>query len=568
MDVNNPSSVQLVFDTNILVDAMLARGRYFQYAVQLLEDVRDGRSEGWVAPHCLTTVYYLVERSLAQETDNRRESDRLARTLLEDILNFLKPLPQIGNELTELDAEYSDDLEDQLIVALSQEYLPNPLIVTRDKWFLNAQAFAAHPKEIIKQGLHSRNPEDQTTAFIDLSAQQRVIRPALQKNIHTVLRHGKYIMGPEVKELEERLAAFVCVKHCIGCASGTDALLMALMAMDVGPGDAIFTTPFTFIAAAEVISLLGATPVFVDIDPKTFNIDPDKLELAIKALKTDDPSIYPLPSDFRPQTSDFSPKGIITVDLFGLPCDYDRINAIAKEQGLFVIEDAAQGFGGEYKGKKAGSLASIGCTSFFPAKPLACYGDGGAVFTDDDATADILGSIRVHGKGTHKYDNARIGLNARLDTLQAAVLNAKFDIFPQEIELRNQVASKYTKLLDPCSTLHAPCVPEGYKCAWAQYSLLSDKKDQIQSALKEKGIPTAAYYPKPLHLQTAFAYLRYKEGDMPASEDCSRQIFSLPMHPYLEDREIERICGIIRREISCRDTRRREGKGSQFKQTR
>ena len=237
---------------------------------------------------------------------------------------------------------------------------------------------------------------------------------------------------------------------------------------------------------------------------------------------------------------------MITVDLFGLPCDYDRINAIAREHGLFVVEDAAQGFGGEYKGKRAGSLADIGCTSFFPAKPLGCYGDGGAVFTDNSEVADTLRSIRVHGKGTHKYDNARIGLNARLDTIQAAILNAKFDIFPQEINLRNQVASKYTKLLSALNLqLSTPTVPEGCKSACAQYSLLSDKKEQIQSALKEKGIPTAVYYPKPLHLQTAFAYLGYKDGDMPISEDCSKRIFSLPMYPYLEDKEIERICKII-----------------------
>jgi UDP-2-acetamido-2-deoxy-ribo-hexuluronate aminotransferase len=352
-------------------------------------------------------------------------------------------------------------------------------------------------------------------------------------------------MRPEVKELEERLAAFAGVKHCIGCASGTDALLMALLAMDVGLGDAIFTAPFTFIAAAEVISLLGATPVFVDIDPKTFNIDPGKLELAIKAVKTNDPSIYPFPtnSKLKIQHPKLNAKGIIPVDLFGLPCDYDRINAIAKEHGLFVIEDAVQGFGGEYKGKRAGSLSDIGCTSFFPAKPLGCYGDGGAVFTDDDTIADILGSIWDHGKGTHKYDNARIGLNARLDTLQAAILNAKFDIFPEEIDLRNQIASKYTKLLSALNLqLSTPHVPSGLRSAWAQYSLLSDKKDQIQSALKEKGIPTAVYYPKPLHLQTAFAY---KEGDMPASEDCSKRIFSLPMYPYLKENEIERICKII-----------------------
>ncbi|MBE9504354.1 MAG: DegT/DnrJ/EryC1/StrS family aminotransferase [Proteobacteria bacterium] len=387
----------------------------------------------------------------------------------------------------------------------------------------------------------------------------------MRARMDAVLEHGKFIMGPEVKELEEKIAAFVGVKHCIGCASGTDALLMSLMAMDVGPGDAVFTTPFTFIATAEVISLLGATPVFIDIDPKTFNIDPAQLELAIQAVKERNQSLYPLPLASNLGPLALTPKGVITVDLFGLPCNYDRINAIARESGLFVIEDAAQGLGGEYKGKRACALADIGCTSFFPAKPLGCYGDGGAVFTDSDEMAAKFASIRVHGKGRHKYDNTRIGLNARLDTLQAAILNAKFDIFPEEIDFRNQVASKYTESLSALSSysfqLSTPFVPEGYKSAWAQYSLLSDKKDQIQSALKEKEIPTAVYYPKPLHLQSAFAYLGYKEGDMPASEDCSRRIFSLPMHPYLEDRKIERICRIIGNEISLTElTETAEGK--------
>ncbi|MDL1967377.1 MAG: DegT/DnrJ/EryC1/StrS family aminotransferase [Deltaproteobacteria bacterium] len=381
--------------------------------------------------------------------------------------------------------------------------------------------------------------------FIDLKTQFKHLEKDIRARMDAVFEHGKYIMGPEVKELEGKLAAFVGMKHCIGCASGTDALLIALMAMDVGPGDAVFTTPFTFIATAEVISLMGATPIFVDIDPKTFNMDPDNLQLAIRALKRRDSSIYPLPVAISQELSSITPKGMISVDLFGLSCDYDRINPIARREGLFVIEDAAQGFGGEYKGKRACSLADIGCTSFFPAKPLGCYGDGGAVFVDSDELGKKFASIRVHGNGGHKYDNTRIGLNARLDTLQAAILNAKFDIFPQEINLRNQVASKYTKLLAPCPTLHAPCVPEGYKSAWAQYSVLSDRKKQIQRALKEKGIPTAVYYPKPLHLQTAFSYLGYKEGDMLVSEDCSKRIFSLPMHPYLEDNDIERICRII-----------------------
>lgn len=384
--------------------------------------------------------------------------------------------------------------------------------------------------------------------FIDLAAQQQRIRDKIESNIQTVLDHGKYIMGPEIGQLEEKLADYVGAKYAIACASGTDALLLALMAYKVGPGDAIFTTPFTFIATAEVISLLGATPIFVDIDPKTFNIDPEKLNQAITALKTNDPSLYALPSVLSPQSSGLSPKGIIPVDLFGLPADYDRINDIAKEHSLFVIEDAAQSFGAEYKGRKACSLADIACASFFPAKPLGCYGDGGMCFSDDDSLAEIMKSLRVHGKGHHKYDNVRIGINGRLDTLQAAILLAKFDIFPEEVELRNQVAQRYKHLFSPCSMLHAPWVSEGYKSAWAQYSILAKDEQtrlELQTKLKYADIPTAIYYPKPLHLQTAFADLGYKDGDFPVSEDCSQRIFSLPMHPYLEAGDQELIAKIL-----------------------
>jgi len=377
--------------------------------------------------------------------------------------------------------------------------------------------------------------------FIDLAAQQSRIKAKIDANIQTVLSHGKYIMGPEVAELEKRLAEYVGCKHAVGCASGTDALLMALMVLEVGPGDAVFTSPFTFIATAEVIQLLGATPVFVDIDQSTFNINPDKLEAAIKAVQSNDPSIHPLPSNSN--FSILNSKCLIPVDLFGLPADYERIDAIARKYGLSVIEDAAQSFGAEFNGKKACSFGHIAATSFFPAKPLGCYGDGGMCFTDDDEIAGVLESIRVHGKGTHKYDNARIDINVRLDTLQAAILLAKLDIFPEEIELRNKVAERYNQLLSPCSMLHAPCVPSGYKSAWAQYSLLADSpeaKANLQDALKEKGIPTAVYYPKPLHLQTAFKDLGYNKGDFPLSEDASERIFSIPMHPYLtaEDQKL------------------------------
>jgi UDP-2-acetamido-2-deoxy-ribo-hexuluronate aminotransferase len=325
--------------------------------------------------------------------------------------------------------------------------------------------------------------------FVDLKTQQTRIKKQLDANIQRVLEHGHYIMGPEIKELETKLAAYVGVKHAIGCASGTDALLMALMALNIGPGDAVFTTPFTFIATAEVISLLGATPVFVDIDPKTYNIDPAKLDLAIQAVKTNDQSIHPLP--LTPNSSRLTPKAIIPVDLFGLPADYDAIDVIANKHNLSAIEDAAQSFGAEYKGKKSCSFGHIACTSFFPAKPLGCYGDGGMCFTEDDALAAQLDSIRAHGKGSHKYDNARIGINGRLDTLQAAILLAKFDISPEEVVLRNQVATRYTSLLTgksgdtipnsgefgSCPQISTPYIPSGYSSAWAQYSILAETKN-------------------------------------------------------------------------------------------
>ncbi|MBI9089880.1 MAG: DegT/DnrJ/EryC1/StrS family aminotransferase [Desulfobacterium sp.] len=371
-------------------------------------------------------------------------------------------------------------------------------------------------------------------AFVDLAAQQKKILPGIEANIKAVLKHGKYIMGPEVKELEKRLADFVQVRCAVTCASGTDALLMVLMAHGIGPGDAVFTTPFTFIATAEVISLLGATPVFVDINYATFNICPAKLKQKVQLLS---------------KYGGLTPKAVIPVDLFGLPCDYDRINQIASEYDLTVIEDAAQSFGAEYKGRMAGSLGHAGCTSFFPAKPLGCYGDGGAVFTDSDELADRLESIRLHGKGKDKYDNIRLGLNGRLDTLQAAILLPKLEIFPGELESRRSVAKIYIEQLESRKDLLTlPRVFPGIKSAWAQYSLLApdrETRQNIQDMLKEKLIPTAVYYPTPLHLQTAFADLGYKKGDFPVSEDCSSRIFSLPMHPYLTQTDQSRICAVL-----------------------
>ena len=373
--------------------------------------------------------------------------------------------------------------------------------------------------------------------FIDVGAQYKILKKDIDDNIQKVLNHGKYIMGPEISELENKLSEYVGVKHCISTSSGTDALLMPLMAWGIGPRDAVFTSTFTFAATAEVISLLGATPVFADIDPDTFNLDPEKLEQAIKKVFKE---------------GQFTPKAIIPVDLFGLPADYDKIEAIAKKYKLKILEDAAQGFGGLYKRRRAGAFGDAAVTSFFPAKPLGCYGDGGAIFTENDELAAVLKSIRIHGKGKDKYDNIRIGLNARLDTLQAAILLPKLRAFIQyEFAARNKFAEMYTKGLE--STLKTPTIPDGMTSSWAQYSVLAGDEEErtvLQEKLKESGIPTMIYYCKPLHLQDAYAMLGYKKGDFPVTEDACSRIFSLPMHPYLTEDIIENIITIIKKCLS------------------
>lgn len=366
--------------------------------------------------------------------------------------------------------------------------------------------------------------------FIDLKAQQAIL-PDLMERIQAVLSHGQYILGPEVTELEAKLAAYVGVKHAISCSSGTDALLMPLMAYGVGPGDAVFTSPFTFIATAEVIQLLRATPVFVDIDPRTFNLDPEALEQAVAGLAK------------NPRTAPLKPKGIIPVDLFGQPADYGRINTIARRYGLFVLEDAAQSFGATYKGKRAGSLAEVAATSFFPAKPLGGYGDGGAIFTDNDDLAGTIRSIRVHGQGTNRYDNVRLGINGRLDTLQAAILLAKLAVFDGEVVARQEVAGRYSAALQ--QVVQVPYVAPECTSVWAQYSVLSGQRETLQQQLAEHGIPTAVYYPLPLHLQGAFAHLGYHPGDFPISERAAQQVFSLPMHPYLSETDQEMIVNTL-----------------------
>ncbi|PKM96203.1 MAG: aminotransferase DegT [Firmicutes bacterium HGW-Firmicutes-1] len=365
----------------------------------------------------------------------------------------------------------------------------------------------------------------------DLSIQYRKLKSEINNSIDRVLEHGKYIMGPEVLELERKLAEYVGVDYAVTCSSGTDALLLPLLAWEIGKGDAVFTTPFTFIATSEVVSLLGATPVFVDINPETYNIDPELLEQAIIRIIEED---------------GLKPRVVIPVDLFGLPADYEKIEAIAAKYNIRVLEDAAQGFGGRYKGRKAGSFGDAASTSFFPAKPLGCYGDGGAIFTRDSLLYEAIKSIRVHGQGIDKYDNIRIGINGRLDTIQAAILLAKLSIFDSEIDLRNEVANKYTAGLK--ELIKTPQVPEEYSSAWAQYSVLTkdyEVRESLMREINDKGIQTAIYYRKPLHLQAANRKLGYKKGDFPISEDISNRILSLPMHPYLENETIAEIINLF-----------------------
>jgi dTDP-4-amino-4,6-dideoxygalactose transaminase len=330
------------------------------------------------------------------------------------------------------------------------------------------------------------------------------------------LDHGNYIMGPEVEELETKLAEYVGVKHCISCANGTDALQLAIMVLDIKQGDAVFCPTFTFFATAEVIAYAGATPIFVDSDERTFNICPQDLESRIQKVIAEGKLL---------------PKAIIAVDLFGLPANYPELERLSKKYNLILIEDAAQGFGGEINGRRAGSFGDIATTSFFPAKPLGCYGDGGAIFTNSDEYAALFRSYRVHGKGKDKYDNVRIGINSRLDTIQAAILLEKLAEFPTELIARNKAAEQYNKSL--ADKYITPLVPEGYLSSWAQYTVISENRDEEMARYKEKGVPTMIYYGTCMHQQTAFSHLGYEDTQFPIASKLAKCVFSLPMHGYI-----------------------------------
>ncbi|HEX4309852.1 MAG TPA: DegT/DnrJ/EryC1/StrS family aminotransferase [Acidobacteriaceae bacterium] len=365
--------------------------------------------------------------------------------------------------------------------------------------------------------------------FVDLKAQYRHIGARVDARIRKVMEHQRFILGPEVAELEERLAARVEARHCISCASGTDALLLALMALRIGAAkdgtpDEVITTPFTFFATGEMITLAGARPVFVDIEPVGYNLDPEKIEAAI-----------------TPRT-----KAILPVSLYGQAAEMDAINTIAEKHGLAVIEDAAQSFGALYRGRHSGNLSTIGCTSFFPSKPLGCYGDGGACFTHDDALAEAMRELRNHGQ-SGRYRHTRIGINGRLDTLQAAVLLAKLEVFDEELTARAENADRYTALLK--DAVHTPRVLPNRTSAWAQYTIEVEDRAAVQSALEAAGIPTAVHYPVPLHLQPVYAEMGLQRGSFPVAERAAERVLSLPMHPYLGPAEMESVAGAVRQSL-------------------
>jgi dTDP-4-amino-4,6-dideoxygalactose transaminase len=369
--------------------------------------------------------------------------------------------------------------------------------------------------------------------FIDVAAQRRRLGKAIDEATARVLNHCQFLMGPEVALFETELAAFCGARHALSCSSGTDALVMILMAKGIGPGDAVFCPTFTFCATAEAAALIGATPVLVDVDADTFNIDAASLKSAIMTAKA----------------KGLKPRAVIPVDLFGLPADHDAVAEVADAERLFNLDDAAQGFGGSYKGRAVGTFGHATATSFFPAKPLGCYGDGGAVLTDDDELLAVLKSVRVHGGGSDKYDNVRLGLTARLDTIQAAVLIEKLKIFRDEIATRNRVARRYSEALKDVATV--PAVPDGYESVWAQYTirLAPGKRDGLARALQAEGIPTAIYYARPLHKQTAYRNFPVAQAGLQVSERLADEVISLPMHAYLDEATQDRIVDAVKRAL-------------------
>lgn len=511
--------MDLLLDVNVAIDSCLGRRPWCELADLAMAKCQIEGGRLWLHAGSVQTLEYVARAELARMTAEEgraltaRQIAYQARALLSAFAEDKHWLAALADEGNVFAAEDPED--EQLIKALSRFREGNIRLLTRD-----ARLLQQHPGKTISPETFLRQPAaPRPIAFIDLERQQDALRPRLERNIHRVLHHGQYILGPEVAELEEKLCAYTGARHCITVASGTEALLISLMALGIGPGDEVITTPFTFVATAEVIVLLGAKPVFVDIEPDTCNIDANLIESAI-----------------TPRT-----KAIVPVSLYGQPADMDGINAIAAKYALPVIEDAAQSFGAEYRGKKSCNLSLVGCTSFFPSKPLGCYGDGGAIFTSDDSLAETMRQIRVHGQ-ERRYHHTKIGVGGRMDTLQCAIVLAKLGRFGQEIARRQRIAGRYDQLLS--GRLPVVAKRPDRTTVYAQYTVFAQKRADLIDRLNARGIPTAVHYPLPLNRQPAYLGI-CGGGPTPVAEQVARQVLSLPMGPDLREDEQDRIIAAL-----------------------
>lgn len=499
--------MSILLDVNIIIDVLAHRDNFAERSAMALAKCRTKNIKTWVYVGYVKTLEYSLTSELKRKVgieSNFSSFNKIAKKLIQDFIKDYNWLAALSEEMDVF--EGSDPEDEQLMRALDRFEGGSCKLLTRDKDLL-----IAYPEKTISPEVFIQTPYNlPTIPFIDLQTQQDSIRPILEKRIHTTLHHGQYIMGSEIRELEEKLAAYTGAKHCITVSSGTEALLISLMALGIQPGDEVITSPFTFVATAEVIALLGAKPVFVDINPQTCNIDPNLIEPKITS-KT---------------------KAIIPVSLYGQPSDMDKINEIALRNGnIPVIEDAAQSFGATYKRKKSCNLSRIGCTSFFPSKPLGCYGDGGAIFTSDESIAQACREIRVHGQ-SKRYYHSRIGVGGRMDTLQAAIVLAKLEKFDWEVEHRLEVGARYNQLLDEKQIPRVRQIPEATS-VYGQYTIFVENRDDVQKKLEEDHIPTAVHYPIPLNRQPAYKHFCCDDCT-PVSNDLSGKVMSLPMSPYLE----------------------------------
>ena len=509
--------MDLLLDTDCVIAACVPEAAPSPDAAAAITRCLDEGGTVWLYAGAAQGYEDGVLRAL-QDTAEYRAAEaptRLAGQRLDGFAQDKQWLAALAGDFARFDAP--DPARERLLNALERLPRGTVKILTRDDIFM-----AAHAEQTISPaGYLALPPAARRIDFIDLPAQQAAIRPQLEAQIHRVLHHGRYILGPEMEELEQRLRSYTGAAHCISVASGTEALLISLMALGVGPGDEVITTPFTFVATAEVICLVGARPVFVDVEPDTCNINVDKLEAAINSTT----------------------KAIIPVALYGQPADMDAINTIAAAYGLPVIEDAAQSFGASYRGRKSGNLSTIGCTSFFPSKPLGCYGDGGAIFTNDGELAQTMRELRVHGQA-RRYVHTRVGVGGRMDTLQCAVLLAKLDRFDWEIERRIAIGRRYSELFAAAPRISTPVIRPDRTCVFAQYTLQVPNRDAVVDALQSRGIPSAVHYPIPLNVQPAYQHLCCPDCT-PVAARLAASVISLPMHADLSESAQDRIAEAV-----------------------